>query len=65
MACVVPGSPVPQYLSEFAQIHIPWVGDALCPSSEMGREHHRLLPSFAFNLSQQQGLFPDGFNNKH
>ena len=42
------------YLSEFAQVHVHWVGDAIQPS-------HPLLTTspFAFNLSQHQSLsFP-------
>ena len=37
---------------EFAQVHVPWVGDVIQPS-------HPLSPPFppAFNLSQHQGLF--------
>ena len=45
MDCSTPGSPVLHYLSEFAQIHVHWVGDAIQPSSP------------ALNLSQHQGLF--------
>ena len=41
--CGVPGSPVLQYLSTFAQIHIHWVGDALCASQRM--DFCLLLPS--------------------
>ena len=46
------GSLVFHYPLEFAQIHVHCVGDAIQPS-------HPLLPSspFAFNLSQNQGLF--------
>ena len=48
--CSTPGFPVLHYLPEFAQIHVHWVGDAIQPS-------HPLLPSsFAFDLSQHQGL---------
>ena len=43
MACGVPGSSVLQYLSTFAQIHIHWVGDALCASQRM--DFCLLLPS--------------------
>ena len=44
--CSTPGSSVLHYFPEFAQIHVHWVGDAICPS-------HPLLPpfSFAFHLS--------------
>ena len=46
-----PGFPVHHCFPEFAQIHVHWVGDAVSPSLA-------LLPSsFAFNLSQHQGLF--------
>ena len=47
-----PGFPVLHYLPEFAQTHVPWVGDDIQPS------HPLPLPSpFAFSLSQDQGLF--------
>ena len=47
----MPGFPVLHYLLEFAQAHVHWFGDASQPS-------HPLPPSpFAFNLSQDQGLF--------
>ena len=47
-----PGFPVPHYLSEFAQTHIHWVGDAIQPS------HPLLPPSLpALSISQHQGLF--------
>ena len=49
IACQVPRSFT---ISEFAQIRIHWVGDAIWPS------HPLSSPSpFAFNLSQHQGLF--------
>ena len=52
MECSMPGSPVLQYLPKFAQIHVHYVSDAIEPS------HPLSLPSsFAFNLSQHQGLF--------
>ena len=45
------GFPVPHHLSEFAQVHVHWIGDTIQPS-------YPLLPSSpAFNLSQHQGLF--------
>ena len=45
------GFPVPHHLSEFAQVHVHWIGDAIQPS-------YPLLPSSpAFNLYQHQGLF--------
>ena len=52
MDCSLPGSSVPHYLPEFAQIHVHWVGDAIQPS------HPLSSPSPpAFNLSQYQGIF--------
>ena len=52
MDCSMPGFPVLQYLPEFAQIHVHWVGDA-------NQSAYLLLsPSpLALNLSQHQGLF--------
>ena len=48
----IPGSSVLHCLLKFAQIHVHWVGDAFWPS------HPLLWPlTFAFNLSQHQGLF--------
>ena len=46
MDCSKPGFPVSHYLSEFAQVHVHWIGEAIQPS-------HPLLPSSpsAFNLS--------------
>ena len=47
----LPGFPVLQYLPEFAQTHVHWVGDAIQPSHS--------LSSFsppAFSLSQHQAL---------
>ena len=32
MDCSMPGSSVLHYFPEFAQIHVPWVGDAIWPS---------------------------------
>ena len=49
----MPGFPVLHYLTEFAQIHVHWVGDAIEP-------FHPLLPSFPVtfqSLPQHQGLF--------
>ena len=46
-----PGFPVLHYLSEFAQVHVHWVGDAIQPS------HPLLPPPPALNLSQHQDLF--------
>ena len=52
MNCSIPGFAVLHYLSEFAQNHVCWIGDAIQPS------HPFLLPSPpALNLSQHQGLF--------
>ena len=51
MDCSTPGSPVLYYLPKFAQIYVPWIGDAIQPS------HPLSPPSPAFNLSQHQGLF--------
>ena len=50
--CSTPGFPVLHYLPEFAQTHVPGVGDAIQPS-------HTLSPPSppALNLSQHQGLF--------
>ena len=52
MDCSMPGCPVLHYLSEFAQIHVHWVDDAIQPS-------HPLLPTSppALDLSQHQDLF--------
>ena len=51
MDCSTPGFPVLHYLSEFAQTHVHWVGDAIQPS------HPPSPPSPpALNLSQHQGL---------
>jgi len=45
-------APLSPTISQFAEIHVHWVDDAIQPS-------HPLLPPspFAFNLSQHQGLF--------
>ena len=52
MDCTMPGFPVLDYLLEFAQTPVYWVGDTIEPS-------HLLLPpsSPAFNPSQHKGLF--------
>ena len=50
MDCSIPGFPVPHYLPEFAQVHVHWIRDVTQPS-------HLLLPSSAFNISQNQCLF--------
>ena len=53
MDCSTPGLPVHHHLLEFTQTHVHGVSDAIQPS------HPLLSPSpLAFNLSQQQGLFP-------
>ena len=51
--CSTPVFPVHHQLSELAQAHVHWVGDATQPS-------HPLLPPspLALSLSQHQGLFP-------
>ena len=52
MDCSTPGFPVLHHLSELAQTHIHWIGDAIQPS------HPLSSPSSpAFNLCQDQGLF--------
>ena len=52
MDCTTPGFPVLHQLSELAQTHVHWVGDAIQLS------HPLLSPSPPiFNLSQHQGLF--------
>ena len=43
--------PVSHYLLEFAKVPVHWVGDVIQPSL------HLPASSFAFNLSQHQGLF--------
>ena len=50
--CCTPGFPVLHCLSEFAQTHVHWVGDAILSS-------HFLLPASppTLTLSQHQGLF--------
>ena len=35
MDCSMPGSSVLQYLLEFAQIHVHWIGDAIPPSNPL------------------------------
>ena len=52
MDCSTPGFPVLRHLTEFAQTHIHWVGDAIQPS------HPLSSPSLpAFSLSQHQVFF--------
>ena len=50
MDCSTSGFPVLQYLPEFAQNHVHWVGDAIQPS-------HPVSPCSALSLPQHQGLF--------
>ena len=52
MDCNMPGFPVLHHLLEIAQTHVHWVGDAMQSS------HPLSSPYPAFNLSQNQGLFP-------
>ena len=52
MDCSMPGLPVLHYFLEFAQTHVHWIGDAIWPSRCLSPPS-----SFAFNLSQHQGLF--------
>ena len=47
-----PGSPVLNYLLEFAQTHVHWADDAIQPSHPLSP-----LSPAAFHLSQHQGLF--------
>ena len=52
MDCSTPGFPVLYYLSEFVQIHVSWVGDAVQPSYPLS------LPSPpTLNFFQHQDLF--------
>ena len=50
--------PCPSLYPESAQIHVLWVNDTIYPSHPLPRS------SFAFNLSQQQGLF-QGVGSSH
>ena len=50
--CSMPGSPSLHYLSEFAQTHVHWIGDAIQPSQRLSSP--LLLPSI---LSRLQGFF--------
>ena len=43
-------APLSSTISQFSQIHVHWVGDAIQPS------HPLLSPPPTFNLSQHQGL---------
>ena len=51
MDCSMPAFPILHYLSEFAQMHVHWVDNAIQPS------HPLPPPSPALNLFQHQGLF--------
>ena len=52
MDCSTPGFPVHHQLLEFTQTHVHWTSDATQPS------HPVSFPSsFAFSISQHQGLF--------
>ena len=46
------GSSISHYLLEFAQIHVHWIGNTIQPPQPL-----LLSSSFAFSLSQHQGLF--------
>ena len=50
MDCSTPGLPVFHHLSEFAQTHVHWVGDAIQPFCAVSH------PSPALNLAQHQGF---------
>ena len=50
--CSTPDSSVLHYLPKFAQIHVPWVNDAIQPS------HPLPSPSIAFSLFLTLGPFP-------
>ena len=52
MDCSTAGFPVPHHLSEPAQTHVHWVGDAIQPSHPLSSASPPAL-----NLSQHQGLF--------
>ena len=52
MDCSMPGFPVLYYLSEFAQTHVHWIGDAIQPSHPLSR-----LSPPTLNLPHNQGLF--------
>ena len=60
MDCSMPDFLVLHYHSEFAQIHVWWVSDAIQPSHPQP-----LSSSFAFNLSQHQGLFQHVSSSHH
>ena len=52
MDCSMPGLPVLHHISELAQTHVHWVGDAIQPSCPLSSPS-----SPVFSLSQHQGLF--------
>ena len=52
MHCSMPGFPVLHHLSELAQTHVHWVGDAFQPSYPLSSPSPP-----AFNLSQHQDLY--------
>ena len=54
------GFSVSHYLLEFAQIHVCWVGDTIQPPQPL-----LLSSSFAFNLSQHQGLWSQWVGFSH
>ena len=54
MDCSTPGFSVLHYLSEFAQTHVHWVGDAIQPSQSLSSPS---LPPTPPNLSQHHDLF--------
>ena len=57
MNCSTLGFPVLQYLLEFTQVHVHWVGDAIQPSPP-------LPPSspFIFSFSQHQQFWPSALH---
>ena len=59
MDCSMPGFPDLHHLTEFAQTHIHWVGDAIQPSISSSSSS-----SPAFYLSQHQGFF-NGVSSSH
>ena len=54
------GFSVSHYLLEFAQIHVCWVGDTIQPPQPL-----LLSSSFAFSLSQHQGLLSQWVGFSH
>ena len=56
MNCSMPGFPVLQYLLEFAQTHVHWVGDATCHLPLQGLAHMLLqLLTFSTPVEGVQG----------